>query len=245
MLFPNEIIEVIAECAHWADRLARVDLIAGYIVSENDYTSNFTTAFRRELNGRAIPGLTARIQVLNPTAERELGVDACIVLNNKEKMKIGIFEAKWPRLSTNRNSWDSRQRSTGESHFHSQLSRQSVHSNYAAIWEMFYCEYPLLDQPSYFPNFGSACSWHENAYEYSMQRPDYDTPWTDEELIALLERQSITISDVIKAMCVCKVGRPMPSAMLENTEDNLKLPHKALVITFKNNQDSLRRKGQV
>lgn len=96
MLFPHDIIEQIVSCAFWADRLVRADLIEGIVVSENDYTSNFTSAFRREIHARAIPGLTAKIQVLNPSTERELGADACVILQNNREFKAGIFEAKWP-----------------------------------------------------------------------------------------------------------------------------------------------------
>jgi hypothetical protein len=47
------------DCASWADRLVRTDLINGYIVSENDYTSNLTGALRREIDARRVDGLRA------------------------------------------------------------------------------------------------------------------------------------------------------------------------------------------
>ena len=46
MLVPTHIISVIADCADWADNQAREDLINGVIVTENDYTSNFTSSLR-------------------------------------------------------------------------------------------------------------------------------------------------------------------------------------------------------
>jgi hypothetical protein len=49
MLFPEHIIESIEGCVEWADRLTRTDLAAGIVVTENDYTSNFTAALRREI----------------------------------------------------------------------------------------------------------------------------------------------------------------------------------------------------
>lgn len=167
MLFPEKIIAEIVSCAHWADRLIRADLIEGIVVSENDYTSNFTGSLRREIHARAIPGLSAKIQVLTPCAERDLGADACVILRNENEFKAGIFEAKWPRFSTHVNAWDSRQKSSGRSHFNTQLQRQHLQKPYAAIWEMFYCEYPFGYQPSFMPNEGSACVWHDDAYNYS------------------------------------------------------------------------------
>jgi hypothetical protein len=232
MLFPSNIIEQIVSCAYWADRLVRADLIEGVVVSENDYTSNFTGALRREINARAIPGLTAKIQVLNPSAERELGVDACVILQNEREFKAGIFEAKWPRLSTHVNTWDSKQKSSGESHFYSQMQRQHIQRHYAAIWEMFYCEYPFGSQPSFMQNEGSACVWHDDAYSFSSSRPSNDDPWNDDELKALLESHCLSIAEVIEAMCTCTQGKPIPKGRYEKAFGDMGAPHSALIINY-------------
>jgi len=232
MLFPRNIIEQIASCAHWADRLVRADLIEGVVVSENDYTSNFTSALRREIHARAIPGLTAKIQVLNPSAERKVGADACVILQNDREFKAGIFEAKWPRLSTHVNTWDSKQKSSGESHFHSQMKRQHMQSHYAAIWEMFYCEYPFGNQPSFMPSEGSACVWHDAAYSFSSLRASNLTPWTDDELKALLESHAVSIAEVFEAMCICTQGKPIPKGRYEKAFGDMGAPHAALIINY-------------
>jgi hypothetical protein len=108
MLAPPNVIYEVVGCAEWADRLVRADLIQGFVVNENDYTSNFTSALRREINSRSIPGLAAHSQVLTPTVERQTGTDGCIIFRNKTNFKIGLFEAKWPRLSTHTNCWVNR-----------------------------------------------------------------------------------------------------------------------------------------
>lgn len=232
MLFPIDIIKQIVSCAYWADRLIRADLIEGIIVSENDYTSNFTGALRREINARAIPGLSAKIQVLNPSAERKLGADACVILQNDREFKAGIFEAKWPRLSTHVNTWDSKQKSSGESHFHSQLQRQHMQRHYAAIWEMFYCEYPFGSHPSFFPSEGSACVWHDDAYGFSSSRPSNFVPWADDELKELLESHTLSIAEVFEAMCTCKQGKPIPNGRYEKAFGDMGAPHEALIIKY-------------
>ncbi|WP_374580360.1 hypothetical protein [Pseudoduganella sp.] len=232
MLFPWDITRELMSCAHWADRLVRADLIEGIIVSENDYTSNFTGALRREINARNIAGLRAKVQVLNPSAEREIGADACIILQNDMEFKAAVFEAKWPRLSTHVDTWDSKQKSTGDSHFHSQLTRQATQNHYAAIWEMFYCEYPFHKQPAYFPPEGSACAWHDAAYAATIGRPDKTSPWSDQELKNLLEGQSLTIADVIEAICICKKGTPLPNGNYLKAFGDGGAPHEALVITY-------------
>lgn len=231
-LFPPNIIKEIVRCAYWADRLVRADLIEGLVVSENDYTSNFTSALRREINARALPKLRARIQVLNPSAERKMGADACIVLENDAHYKVGIFEAKWPRLSTHVNSWDSIQKSTGDSHFHSQLCRQHVHASKLAIWEMFYCEAPFLTQSAHFPDYGSACVWHDAAYSATMARSSSKSPWTDADLGALLKGNHRSIGEIIEGICSCKVGEPMPVDGYTSAFGKVQAPYQALVISY-------------
>lgn len=231
-LFPPDIISVIGDCAHWADRLVRSDLVERIVVSENDYTSNFTSAFRREINARSIPGLRARIQVLNKNAEQKMGADACIVFQNDKVLKIGIFESKWPRLSTHSNAWDSIQKSSGDSHFHSQLVRQKQHAPKLAIWEMFYCEEPFEKQQEGFPNYGSACVWHDAAYSATNLRSSSKSPWTDTELEKLLTDSSREIREIVKAICECNAGEPIPVAGYKSGFGDVQVPYQALVISY-------------
>ena len=232
MLFPPNIIFQLMCCARWADQLVRADLIHGFVVSENDYTSNFTCTLRREINARNIPGLTARVQVLNPRDEREIGADACIILQNSTQFKVSVFEGKWPRLCTHKNYWDSIQQSSGVSHFHSQILRQKKYSSWFAIWEMFYCEFPFGKQPGYFPPLGSACVWHSDAYKATIARPNANVPWTDLELQSLLGGCLLKIEDVIAAICLCSEGKPLRNGNFNAAFDGMEPPHSALVISY-------------
>lgn len=103
-LFPAAVIDLIAKSAYWADRSIRSELVAGQIAGENDYTSNFTAEFRRQINAKAYPGLVAISFVPPSTYERKVGVDACIVLSNNTEAKICLFEGKWPTAAPNKNS---------------------------------------------------------------------------------------------------------------------------------------------
>lgn len=233
MLFPSNIIDTISDCVSWADRLTKSDLIAGVIVTENDYTSNFTAALRREIAARSIPNLKARIQVLNPSAERGNGVDGCIIFSNTKEFKAGMFEAKWPRLTTNRNSWDSIQRSSGISHFDEQLKRQTVAARSGiAVWEMFYSEHDFGEQPKFMPEHGSACVSHERAYAASKKRVDKGKPWSDEELEALLLGESLDTATVVRQMCECKRGTAMPEQNYATALSNFGPPKEALVLSY-------------
>jgi hypothetical protein len=212
MFATQNTIDEIKNCAEWADRLVRADLIHGYIAGENDYTSNFTSAFRREINSRSINGVYAHSQVLRPTSERKYGADGCIIFRNPTHFKVGVFEAKWPRLSSSlMNSktikhWDSIQKSSKISHFDSQIQRQSAWANFA-IWEMFYFEEPYGAMPSLFPKLGSSCVWHIDAFKAYQQRTNAKV-WSNYELCNLLPKH-VSISDVVQLMLQCKQGVPI------------------------------------
>jgi hypothetical protein len=185
-------------------------LIEGVVVGENDYTSNFTSAFRREINARCIDGLRAKIQVLNLSAERELGADACVILQNKTEFKAAMFEAKWPRLSTHVDTWDSKQKSTGVSHFHSQLMRQRAQSHSRQSGRCSTASSCSASSQSTFQTKGPHVFGTQPRTLVAKARPDHTAPWTDADLKSLLEGNVVTIADVIEAICVCKQGRPLP-----------------------------------
>lgn len=227
MLALPHIIDAIEDCAEWADRLVRSDLISGVVVSENDYTSNFTGALRREINSRSLPGISAHSQVLTPRVERKTGTDGCIIFRNKNHFKIGLFEAKWPRLSTHTNYWDSIQKSTSKSHFDSQLDRQSGLAPYA-VWEMFYCEEPYGANPL-FPHYGSSCVWHPDAFVASSAR-NQANPWDDTELTALLSASGKNIGHVVRSILECTKGRRYPVDSMEGQLRELGIKGKVLVI---------------
>lgn len=205
MLAPLHIINQIADCFAWADRLTRADLIHGFIVDENDYTSNFTGAARREINARNIPQISAHSQTISQSLERAAGVDACIILANKNHYKIGLFEAKWPRASKSY-KWDYIQTSSQTSHFDSQILRQHRYAPQMAIWEMFYYEAPFQSSSHLFPSYGSACIWHEHAYNTTQARNNKNE-WSTHELEhSLLSHHTNDIHTIIKDICSCYKG---------------------------------------
>lgn len=227
MLAAPKVITEIASCAEWADRLVRADLISGFVVCENDYTSNFTSALRREINSRAIPGISAHSQVLTPRVERKTGTDGCIIFRSQSHFKVGLFEAKWPRLSTHTNCWDSLQKSTSKSHFDSQIDRQRALSDYA-IWEMFYSEEPYGSNVL-FPHFGSACIWHLEALAASSLRTQ-TVPWTDTELATILGTSMRGIGEIFRSICTCTQGRPFPTDTMQDHLRELGIKGNILVI---------------
>ena len=146
---------------------------------------------------------------------------------NKDHFKVGLFEAKWPRLSTHINYWDSIQKSTAKSHFDSQLDRQSSLTSYA-VWEMFYCEEPY-GANQFFPHYGSSCVWHSDAVVASSTR-NQAIPWDDTELTALLSASRRSVGHVVRSILECTEGRRYPVDSMEGQLRELGVKGKVLVI---------------
>ena len=197
--------------AYIADKEARSDLVSGWIRDEDDYTSNFTGALRRIINSNSRSGLTATSFLLKPNLERAMGCDATIIIASQTEMKIAVFEAKLPRLSKPTAQWDRPQTSAGLSHFSDQLDRQKAFKADFAIFEMFYCDLPFGQQPQYMKNEVSSCVWHDNAVQFDSTRSGARPPWTRADLVQLLQLGNIDISGVLKSLCSCSVGKPIPA----------------------------------
>ncbi len=205
-LYPENIQKIVCDSIYFADKAIRSELADGYIANENDYTSNFTGMIRRNINARNNINLSVVSKVLNGSYERRYGADACIILANKLFFKVCFIEAKWARHKTNVDSWDSIQKSSGRSHFLEQIERQSIICNRVAIWEMFYSEYAFNEQPTGYPNLGSACVWHHDAMAFSNERANPSTRWSDADLFSLLSICASGIYDFIAAVCECRRG---------------------------------------
>lgn len=239
-LFPNNlVIKDIVDSIYWADRMVRSDLALGLISGENDYTSNLTSTIRRQINSKNRPYLSATSLVLKPTVERDIGCDACIVLSNTKEFKVCFFEAKWARLSTHKDYWDSLQKSTGLSHFSEQIKKQVPLSQKFAVWEMFYCEYPFSKQPNWMPNETSACVWHHDAHVY-VQARNNKLRWTDKELEDLLtdasSRYTTQIDYIVKEVCLCNEGDVFTGNDYLRVFNDFELPTKVLLIKYSETQ---------
>ncbi len=202
----------IAELCRFAfisDMEIRSDLSRGFIKDEDDYTSNFTGALRRNINSYSRTGLEATSFVLPTTTERTTGCDATIIVQSGDYIKLMLFEAKLPWFSDTTRPWDWRQTSTGLSHFSDQLQRQAQLSPALAVFEMFYCEYPFGKQPSYLQDRVSTCLWHANVIAFDKGRKSAPGVWTHPDLKTMLTAGTNTIADIVQEVCLCNAGEPM------------------------------------
>ena len=205
-LLPHHQIQELCHFCRLSDKEIRSDLILGLIASENDYTSNFTGALRRNINSYSQTGLRATSYVLPPHEEKATGCDAAIIICNGGVGKILLIEGKWPRLSMAGHKWDWKQTSSGLSHYSDQLNRQSNHIHRYAIAEMFYDEHPFGSSPSYMQPNGSACLWHRDAVAFDSSRPGSPNVWSQTELISMLSTGTHDISHIVEQVCLCVEG---------------------------------------
>ncbi|MFZ8167586.1 hypothetical protein ACO1HB_02030 [Alteromonas macleodii] len=230
-LFPHNVIDFLKKSAYWADRSIRSELNLGYIADENDYTSNFTAEFRRQVNSKAMSGVSAISYKINGSLERKSGADACIILANENTAKLCLFEAKLPRLSTRKDAWDSIQKSTNGSHFSSQIQRQHKFINNFYIWEMFYCDEDFGKQSIPFLDYTSSCISHQDAYNFDRKRLNKSDKYSDQELINLHSYSNVLqVDEIIEQICLCNLGTPLNIEKIDDLLIQLKRAVNVLLI---------------
>ncbi len=133
-----------------------------------------------------------------------------MIFSNTKEFKVCFFEAKQPRLSTHRDYWDSLQKSTGESHFSGQVSKQKRVSKHFAVWEMFFCEYPFCEQPDWMQDYISTCVWHRDVKK-KVDIRNNSKKWTDRELedlhIDVNKLYPTGIDHMVREVCLCNEGQ--------------------------------------
>lgn len=226
-------MHLLSSIIYFIDSEIRKDLNRGHITDENDYTSNLCSRIRNI-------GLNNFFKIqsfkCNKSQESRFGCDGIILFKLKDFIKVGLFEAKWPRVSRIY-QWD--KLNSKESHFHSQLNRQRKWSNTAAIWEMFYNELPVGDKYWNFDRYGSSCVWHELALIYDSNFIKSNQIWKNEDIIELFWTRPFSFFNrhygnnlryIILDMLSCKKGKPISLDnetnyfYLEGEEDKIKIP---------------------
>jgi len=216
-LFPQNYRRLIAKYAYDADQLVRDELHKGIITSERDYVSNLTRELRNKWN--TINGVHCYAKSLNFSDEQKYGCDGVMVFINSDKQvyKVGLFEAKWPRLSHQQPyKWDSISQKLKISHFSHQLQRQSNYQNHA-IWELFIIEYAFYMQPKQFDNLGSTCIWHNLVYSYDSTRNKRKI-WDNQHLYTLVSNVpkyfftknfGKNIGHMVNKILLCREAKPL------------------------------------
>lgn len=196
----------IANLCYYIDRICRSELNNGNITSERDYVSSLGTHLRFPLGPFSFTRI-ATARTLHQNLETTFGCDSIIIFKKSNSVKIGLFEAKWPRFFLNRNyTWDSKNAS-GESRFSSQLSRQNNWSNSGAyIWEMFFNESPPGQVNPPFDKYGSNCLPHQAAHNYFLARKTPKTIiWNNRDFLNMLPN-SMNFKEIVYYILICNFG---------------------------------------
>ena len=205
--------QLVAAVAYQADCQTRTDLSTGAVLGERDYVSRLVTRVADKwarLGGVAL----AYTRVLTTSEEKRYGSDALILLRWQSMAKLCFFEAKWPRLDTPSYAWDTADKKSGLSHFSTQIADQKKWSHEVAIWEQFLHEQPAESQPGGFDQYGSTCITHDAAATYD-KRHKGGKVWTQNDLTSLRVESATrrrNIGDMLRAVCACRMGLPLPIA---------------------------------
>ena len=195
--------QIAVYCAY-LDMKCRLRLSQKNFIDEPSYVAVLTNLIQDKFKQENIK---CRSQVLEKRHERKVGTDGMVVFQLDDKVKIGLFEAKRPRILTNSNEWDSIHKTRGVSHFSEQIEKQKIWQDQLAIWEMFFNELPpgTMNQP--YDTFGSSCVWHENAHSFIHKEKLIFQSWTMDKLTELLRLSGISFYSVIFDILSCRVGK--------------------------------------
>jgi hypothetical protein len=205
-LFNNQIRMGLEHLINVADIEIRTDFHDGYLVDENDYTSNLTSHIRRIVNTHLPLRVTTVSQKLPANMEQVWGVDACIILidHDTSECKLCLFEAK-----SDRKNWDyiKSRKTSAVSHFSTQLARQVTPFKMGfVIWEQFYSSRMNGISVGKRNNLGSTCILHSNAITHNGTHPNSNV-WTDKDIDHLATKQiQNTMGSLVKITCECNLG---------------------------------------
>jgi hypothetical protein len=207
----HPLLQDIAGVVYTIDFRCRRDLCTRTLNNEPQYVAALTTRIRDYLECLGVPAL-CHAQALPATQERLLGCDAALLFHLNEGIKVGLFEAKWPRLLTSRYSWDRAQGGTGVSHFTDQLSRQSRVASHVAVWELLMLEACPGQYHVGFDIWGATCLWHSEADAFNHTRSSPQAVWSQYDARGLarsVTRHRKNLGTCVRRLVECSVGSPV------------------------------------
>lgn len=210
-----------------SDNKVRNDYHSGLVVGEDDYTSNLTLRIRSEIMNNLSLQVATFSQKLPPPLERKWGVDACIILIDKNigEYKVCLFEAKAVK-----NNWDYMQPKSNPpvSHFSTQLRRQVVPNNKGyAIWEQFYSQRENGISTGNMEPFGSTCIIHDIAINHKGRHPN-NIIWNTSDINELAKTNSKKMGGLVKSVCECNFGEAQSVSNIRETLANT-IPAKYII----------------
>lgn len=217
---------IISELFYRLDKIVRNDLSNNAVADERDCVSRLVSHFNYPfglLNQYSFDRFKFKSKwfsrVNSGGHEQRFGCDSMIVFKIGDQLKVGLFEAKWPRVIKDPEyNWDYPQKSTKISHFTSQIERQAQWEGQAAIWEMFFYEGKVGRVNLPFDNEASTCILHGFAKSLVDSTASLQVAWNNNDLDILIrsaQTPAFNGSDQTNIKCIifdiltCKLGLPI------------------------------------
>lgn len=224
-MFGNfRVADLIAIMCLEADVDCRAELRKRKIVKEADYVTTFSTRVRDRL-GSMLP---CHGQTLKPTSEQKHGADGVILFQHESEIKVGWYEAKWPRFTQNNYKWDEVYKGHTVTHFTEQIFKQRKWKDTVALWEMFFNEADDGHDSPPLEYFGSSCVTHDNAYDFLRNNGIVHRAWTMADLKKLLAINGTNIYSIVYDIISCRQGKKLVIDRFKND---------ARIVNSKNDND--------
>ncbi len=199
-----ELSDFIAYRVSVCDYKCRLELQRGAIVDEPDYVSCLSKTIRDDVKHIK---MKVHAQTLSGGQEQNNGADGIIIFQIKNEIKVGIYEAKWPRFKQTDYPWDYLHPTRLTSHFSEQINKKHIWQDTIATWEMFFNEEEYgKDSPPY-EFFGSSCVWNNDAYNFMNSKGLILNKWSTSKLKELLKENGTNIYSIIFDLLSCKRGK--------------------------------------
>lgn len=229
MIGSNE-AQLLAYWIYKMDHACRTDLMNGIIANERDYVSTLCTRIRDHLRAFHIITNDIHAKTLNGKKERLFGCDSIMVFRLGNEVKVGLFEAKWPRFFKKpAYPWDKGPR------FSSQIIRQrNWVSSGVVIWEMFFNEAKPGKVHAGWDSEGSNCILHTYADNYLINHKSNSSSskWNNVDLSRLFGQNLENIYDIAFYMLTCRYGEKIAvegysfklTSKSDNSEQTFRVP---------------------
>jgi hypothetical protein len=208
-MFNHKTATLISDYFYYIDIICRKDLSKNRIISERDYVSRLMTHAMYPLGPATPNGLIFWIaQTLPYNLEVKFGCDAIIIFKSGNEVKLGMFEAKWPRLNKSNDYWD-KTNTHGVSRFNAELKRQNKWIKDVVIWEMFFNEKPVGSTFLRYDKYASSCVWHAYAYNHGLK---IKKTWKRRDIHSVFinrdkHNSATNIKEVLYQLLICNKGK--------------------------------------
>ncbi len=239
MFLPVYLSHIIASTVYKADRLTRFTMVKEFAdFNERSYMGAVAGYSLGQLVDYNILG--KHINMYFDVRDTH-DYDAILIFRIKNKVKIGICEAKLLRFQDRgsrihkllRSRWDNYQAGTTNSHFYTQYLKFNNFPNTIARWYMFAADLDLRTRTPTIDALGSTCVWHDNMHNYiAAQTISINHRWKLQDVVNIPNAYTTNLYHIVYDILRCKSGKelkvvknnPFVSIKLEDKSREINIP---------------------